>query len=1724
MMTPTFHALPATILALLVAGALPSGAQTVPGPVARGDQALRARDLAGAREAYANAVQRAPHDKDANLMLAITRLADLFENPTAGIANLLSEDTGFGVRYNQSIYDFATERVLLIQDGSPSQWMVEERLEDALEKYPVADRFIPDTGGQRTLPSLAEMLGYDLVIWEQADARTFDENRQTLVSDFLGAGGQLVLCGRNILESVSPTFRSAVLGVNTTTPDATPAPRAFSGSAGTVTEGMTSMLFTPDEMWGVGHDFILTLTPGPEPLFTGPDDEILGLKASLPPGGTLFFFAQPLSAFVPRHEIRGQYYEVWGGDSVLRDGYAAMHPAENGYTKVGAGVGTAQFNAGRVFDYYLIVIPETHEEYGLQLDGVEALDGSPGTFLRYGESGGTAGRSEYRDPDNDQEPDARYTYLNSDGWGAFVVIEAAGKNVTSLNVHCGPGTSWPWDGANNLDTLVERLMDRYAIPVRLQLPNSEDLSETDPGIDETVDALKQDLRDRIDTVLPLLEKISASRLDPEWARTLSPDLFPDADPGDRPVTVDKIDVIAGEAGLHALTFLLEFVSAYEFDVSYEEVTDDEWDLTQDYWDTRAAFATLRNQPALSTARDELETTLRKTRQVVQALRDGWYGPGRLSRGAVEISNADWDEALGYVDDFIASLNPANSDGVTFTIRDHDPVTVNLEKLFSNPLTRAQVPSFKREYPDDPLQTNETLDWGTLPDPTLHGLFPNWTRADFYARTAETLWGGLALIGVRPTRSAWEWPFGEGDLLFEPDLGTFSILWTRDDFREEQVYVPNPGVWIWTIAADELDFGEFIRAFEVFRRVSAPAAAETEFSKVAELSREEAWSGLTSWTFNDPDAGTLSQSVEWEYQVKAVFNDARTRTAAVLTSAPLRVSRDTDEDGLGDWWELQYGTALEDRNGWDDEDRDGLWNREEFQLRTHPDDNDTDDDGMSDGAEAQAGLNPRVDDSDGDLDGDGYSNGFELLLHLDPDWHLSSPALLPATRLASVSNAGEVAKGTVLEGGRPSNDGRRILFFSNAEELTGDDSGTAHLFVRDLDLETTEMVDVNSAGEASDGTWGAWGSILWVSSLDDHRFVFFVSDATNLAPGLENAPTAYRIYVRDVEKGATTLIPGVTTTATARGIAVTPDGSVAALEALDEQLNARIYRYVTATGQLTAITSGGTRMQSLAGAGDTDVGSTVVHSVISADGRYVFFESDDETLVANDTNQRSDVFRYDANDGTVERVNLGLANRQPRASETHRFLSATPDGRYVLFHSSGDPAMADLPPDDTDFAGYFIRDTVDDITLLAARIERAESPVATMEESGRYVAFQDRVPEEAGQVPDRTVIKVYDRLLDRLVVATTTAAGGIPGQDCYFACNLMAAPRDAMFPYRLRSTLAAGGRYLYFHTAADGIVPTDHNGRDDLFVRDLLYGTTRLVNVADDPEEDPGDEHPEGTTGDTSSFLWGSTNGRYALFASTLTLVEDGAYGWGNKLYLRDNLSRRTFLVSTPGYGDSGPALGTAGLGRDGGMVVSPEEHWDDAARENVKKLFVRYWEDTDADRLTDRFERRYRLGPHDQGDADADTDADNLSALGEQAAWTDPERSDTDGDGLPDDWEILHGTDPVLADADRDPDGDGHTNLEEYTAGLEPTVPEDVDFLQLLAGWNLISVPTSFNGTPCADMFDREEVISAWQWDPFDQQYDNLLNSPNVFTLSDRKGYWIFVLEDTILLFRRPAD
>ena len=91
-------------------------------------------------------------------------------------------------------------------------------------------------------------------------------------------------------------------------------------------------------------------------------------------------------------------------------------------------------------------------------------------------------------------------------------------------------------------------------------------------------------------------------------------------------------------------------------------------------------------------------------------------------------------------------------------------------------------------------------------------------------------------------------------------------------------------------------------------------------------------------------------------------------------------------------------------------------------------------------------------------------------------------------------------------------------------------------------------------------------------------------------------------------------------------------------------------------------------------------------------------------------------------------------------------------------------------------------------------------------------------------------------------------------------------------------------------------------------------------------------------------------------------------------------------------------------------------------------------EDTDGDTLSDYYERCFD---------------DNCSTYNPGVTDTDATKSDTDNDGMPDNWEIANTLNPLAMDGAADADLDGLTNLREYQHGTNPKLADtDIDGLR----------------------------------------------------------------------------
>ena len=96
--------------------------------------------------------------------------------------------------------------------------------------------------------------------------------------------------------------------------------------------------------------------------------------------------------------------------------------------------------------------------------------------------------------------------------------------------------------------------------------------------------------------------------------------------------------------------------------------------------------------------------------------------------------------------------------------------------------------------------------------------------------------------------------------------------------------------------------------------------------------------------------------------------------------------------------------------------------------------------------------------------------------------------------------------------------------------------------------------------------------------------------------------------------------------------------------------------------------------------------------ISADGRFVAFESYSSNLVPGETNNLADIFVRDLSTNTTTRVSVDSAGNQANGLSSQPSISA--DGRFVAFYSDA----SNLVPGDTNNLGdIFVRDLLTNTT-------------------------------------------------------------------------------------------------------------------------------------------------------------------------------------------------------------------------------------------------------------------------------------------------------------------------------------------------------------------------------------------------------------------------------------------
>ena len=360
----------------------------------------------------------------------------------------------------------------------------------------------------------------------------------------------------------------------------------------------------------------------------------------------------------------------------------------------------------------------------------------------------------------------------------------------------------------------------------------------------------------------------------------------------------------------------------------------------------------------------------------------------------------------------------------------------------------------------------------------------------------------------------------------------------------------------------------------------------------------------------------------------------------------------------------------------------------------------------------------------------------------------------------------------------SSDGAIVAFISEATNLVPlDTNDVQDVFVHDRDTGITERVSITSAGIQGDD------DAFTLSLSSNGSFVAFGSFATNLVGGDTN--DVIDVFVHDRDSGTTERV-------------------------------------------------------SIASAG-TQANDESFSPAISSTGRYVAFRSDATNLVANDTNNNSDIFVRDRTLGVTRRVSVASDGSQANGDSILPAISS--DGRFVAFSSEASNLVAG---DTNNKADIFVHDRQNDTTVLI--VGPAEFNTASgifivapsISPDGDFVGFRsnaaDLVPGDTNNSFDTFLIDRGTAIAERSSVSTSEVEGNSDSS---------------------RPSISSNNRFVIFSSIATNLVSEDTNGFEDVFVRDRDEGRTRRVSLTFD-----------GSEGDNRSFSAViSGDGQYVAFTS-----------------------------------------------------------------------------------------------------------------------------------------------------------------------------------------------------------------------------------------------------------------
>ncbi|MBA2715959.1 MAG: PD40 domain-containing protein [Propionibacteriales bacterium] len=386
-------------------------------------------------------------------------------------------------------------------------------------------------------------------------------------------------------------------------------------------------------------------------------------------------------------------------------------------------------------------------------------------------------------------------------------------------------------------------------------------------------------------------------------------------------------------------------------------------------------------------------------------------------------------------------------------------------------------------------------------------------------------------------------------------------------------------------------------------------------------------------------------------------------------------------------------------------------------------------------------------------------------------------------------------------------GRYVVFTSGAARLVaGDTNRSTDVFVRDRKTDVTRRVSVTTGGSQANN------DSFQPTISADGRYVAFASEARNLVAHDSNGTAD--VFVRDRVDNVTRRVSVAAdgqgdSNGTSLNPAISADGRYVAFESWAKNL---------VSGELDNNSRWDvfvrdrvdkvTSRVSRSMSDDTKANGGSYQPAISAHGRYVAFQSFASNLVNDDTNGQSDVFVRDRDTQETSRVSVSSDGAEGTGASIEPDISA--DGQRVVFRSAAENLVTG---DNNAEPDVFLRDRATDTTTLvsAGRGDDGIPPTCcsgqpAISSDGNQVAFYSNLTNLiAGDTNGEIDVFVRD-LVDMTTRRVSVANGGGQAND-----------------YSFQPAISAHGRYVSFTSAASNLIARDTNGDRDVFVRDRGTG-------------------------------------------------------------------------------------------------------------------------------------------------------------------------------------------------------------------------------------------------------------------------------------------------------------